>query len=444
MAVQGFGAGDFAAIAKFAWTTYGNIRESRSNFGNLNIDVECLLVSIGSLDKGHTQHLIQDYIRGAGDGDEARELEVRALRDGLNSVVMPFYALFETNTSAFKPPKDGSKSLRPLPKGGVAMYVHGPSTTQGPSRSPTPREKPWRYWQEAGWIKRLKIAFDLQDMTELRSRFAVQAANLNLFMTRLTHTQLQRQTELLTLNMAEQSLLGHRNGFPYGRDLAEASVAFRRDVAAYVRFLLDGGAPLSDAELRRRNPEIKELAMLKTEKEHKVAEYSAPNNHHSHITPTSLVGGSRDYDDDTAMLDDDATFKLAAARKRLAASDLEYEPIDTGLVSVDQGGEAPAKKSPSSSQGGASGKAPVSSGDGRRPPRATMIEIICDTCDRTIRSETSFYRCDSGKCGKSGNYFDVCRRCWSDGSRCPGFDRGRCPEMKKVVLRNGTVERKST
>lgn len=64
-------------------------------FGKLYIDVDCLLVSLGSLDKGHTRKLIADYMSADLVRQDARQLEVRALRDGLNNAIMPFYVLFE-------------------------------------------------------------------------------------------------------------------------------------------------------------------------------------------------------------------------------------------------------------------------------------------------------------------------------------------------------------
>ena len=156
-----------------------------------------LLINIGTLDKGHTHKPITEYISADMNGLDARKSEVRALREGLNDAIMPLHALFDHGRSTvFEHGKVASP--RPIDKSTISKYVDGPTFTQRPKKG-----SPWKQWRPGQWISYLKVAFELKNLIVLRSRLALHAANLNLFLTRLTHIQLQRHTELLTLKLAE-------------------------------------------------------------------------------------------------------------------------------------------------------------------------------------------------------------------------------------------------
>jgi hypothetical protein len=114
------------------------MRESGKNFRKLNPDIECLLINIGSLDKGHTYKLITEYVSGDPAGLDARKLEIHVLRDGLNDAIMPFYVLFKYSKSTLS--GDGKAAqLRFIDENVINKYVDGPMFIP-----PRKKDSPWK------------------------------------------------------------------------------------------------------------------------------------------------------------------------------------------------------------------------------------------------------------------------------------------------------------
>jgi hypothetical protein len=208
--------------AKLAWHVFNNLKGCHQDFAKFDTEINSLLVSIGSLQEPFTMQLIDDYIAT----NESKRREFRALMDGLNSVLEPFKKIWHAYVFALHQSQDNS-------------------------------------------VLKTSFTFDKQlknlDEDQMRSKVAIQAACLNLFMTRLTQMQIQRQTELLTLRLAEQSILDKT--WQYSKDLTNGKDQFRQDIARYIEYLRQGNKPLSADEIakwRRTNPYDQEATKYMT------------------------------------------------------------------------------------------------------------------------------------------------------------------------------------
>jgi hypothetical protein len=216
----GFSIGDFITVTTLAWDTYIALKDASEDFQGFASEVHSLYTALVCLrDEGRSPSSILQY---------AAPQKIAGLKDVIENC---------------------EHSLVGLQKRAKTVCLLQPKQKR-------------QFWQE------FKLAF--KDKQGPRDRIAIHTASINMFLSSLTHGSLGR-LELLLRNALQSSSSGFSTSSTVprglgnctenawneiGQDLLMEGISekhfgtFQNEVKAYMRYLVHGGAPLSETNFR--------------------------------------------------------------------------------------------------------------------------------------------------------------------------------------------------